>query len=245
MADETREFVRNYEDCFVALPLKSGLIRPFLVAGLTDSGKIQGKITTKSFKESSVSHESAFVLENYTPITPSSGYFNLEIPDGPINTWTTAIHIGLGPDRQFKKALSASAPLAYSTVDMSPHFLTKLTKSCPDSAVQPTRFWNRALALHMAKTEGDRALRTFHEAFTAVDSGAAHSVAFARLFAMSLHASFSCPVVSFNSAIAGTVTKRRGNYVLWATPRIMHFKDFFLKRWGVSVLPLEAFDKEG
>lgn len=236
MADESKEFARNFERCFVSVKMQNGSTRAFYVRG-TDSYHggvtISGSIVTASYKETPAKRlwaETGFC----TPIIPAAGYFNVQVHEKDKEPWVTALRVGLTPERQFRKGLAGDDYIITHLLNHNPHFADRWTK-LEASARGDTIFVNKVLAHHLAQGLG-RELTSVREAAEMVESGKHQSVAFSRYFAVQLRASYASPTIIHNDRLVGVYSLGR----IYAEPSVLHLKDFFQKRWGIEMIDINA-----
>lgn len=237
MADEAKEFINNYSECLIGVKsLKTSAFRPFVPLGPSLEGGIKGVLVASDGREKSASFSWDYLRLNHKPLVPVMGYYNVEVP----GSRNTAVYCTVHPARQYRKALDCASSMrggASSVTGISTssklHLkaITALNELAPNSIIASN---NKLLAMSLCK-HPVRVWPSFREALRDVDSGDAHAVAISRFLALSLHATIALPVVHFKGSLAGVVR----NMTIFGDSRLVPLTDFFYKRWGIDVIPLE------
>jgi hypothetical protein len=240
VADEKREFARNYESCYIGLPLKSGAYRAFLVRGINGDGTLAGTAVSRNYKETTVRHPWDFVEKHMVQIVPSQGYFNVEMADAK-QPWTTALYVRVEPSRQYRKGLPADSRVVWGDLGGSPYFSGRWNKLA-EEAECPGVMEPRVLAAHLAQSKG-RNLVGIRQAIGMVESGEHHSVAFSKFFCVALRPQIRVPCLIYNQELVGVFCPDNPETV-WALDKVQHLADFFNKRWGYSMKNLADYKRK-
>lgn len=225
MADEKREFVRNYELCYLTVTTpKTGVCRPFVPLNINSSGDISGVLLTKSLQEKVTSFSYDYLCEKASPLVPSAGYYNVEIE----GVRPMAMYVDLLPARQYRKALDSQGGVRVDVVPNASPTLIKELDDLPKGNILYLK--SKLLAFSLAKNPG-RNFLSFRDAVRRVESGEYHSAAVSRFVAVALFSNFRCPIILFKNNIAGVVD---GNTVA-GNEQLLPLKDFFEKRWNISL----------
>ena len=233
MANEIVEFGRNYENCFFRYKLKSsGLPRAFLMCHY-DMGYYCGVSMTSQLSEKSCKFAAEEFLKTNDPLVGSTGFINCTF-DRP-----TALLLQVNPDRQYRKALStegncSATVLRTGSLELDDFIHKKTWDSDGVRLATTEQFLLRAVAHQLAI--GGTSYRGFRSALDAIETGAAHSLAISRTFALSLDRNYANPVLWHKGTRQGVVI----NGDLYVTGEVMPFADFFMKRFDVKMKPLES-----
>lgn len=233
MANERREFSRNYENCFVSMPLTTGGRRAYIVKGEDGIECIQGATVSLTYRESLKSHSFNDFLTSWRPIVPVSGYFNVT-PDS-ADGWITALFVKLRPERQYRKGFPSDNQIVEQTISSSP-FFSEAWRALSAASNGDSIFVNKVLATHLAQG-GGRNLVTLRQAAELVESGKHHSVAFSKFFCLALRNGIKYPVVLYGQQLAGVYK----DSTVWGLDPLLPLKDFFWKKWGVAVYSITEY----
>lgn len=239
MADEVREFHRNYERCYFVLApgVKGKTAAPWMCYGL-DSGKnFLGFQVDTAFKETTLtlSANTCMNKELAKPIVPSAGYYN--VPKvGELRG--QAIYMSLSPERQYRKALCDDHSSSLTAI---PTGSVPTDKAYIEKCVPFRHSHFNVFRLAATFADDSETVRSFPTIRTAVervsDNREWESVAFSKYFAVSLCRGYKFPVLWHKQGKAGFFV----NGQLFVTDGIFHLKDFFIKRWNVDIRPLKEF----
>lgn len=226
MADETREFVRNFELCFLTVKTqKYGNRRPFVPQAASGPKTIQGYLVTKGLKETMTDYPLEYLQEEAEPIVPSIGYYNVSLTE---HLRPTAFYVDLAPTRQYRKALDCSGQVSVNIVGNGSVLATSSLAALPASRIMSVK--SKLLAYSLSVSPG-RNFVPFREAVARVESGEAHSLAVSRFLAVALFPHYSIPLILFKNNVAGLVD---GNIVA-GNDQLLPLKDFFEKKWNITL----------
>lgn len=237
MANEQAEFARNYECCFFRVPLKiSKQYRAFMLTHMErdNTGTLMyfGKTITRSLQEKSASFPVEEFLKCPEPIIGTAGFVNCML-----GTRYSSLYLELSPDRQYRKALcyEGHANSVWMLSTASPEVAAWLNSKrydpkTGDHVATSETVLMRAVA-HQLAFDGGPVYRGFRAAVEAINDGSAHSLAISRQFAVSLHRDYKHPLLWHKKSREGFII----NGVVYGTKKLLPFKDFFSKRFGVEV----------
>ena len=231
MANEMAEFASNFELCFFRALLKvKKSPRAFLVHTVDlPNKKVVGEINTMKMSANSFSYDYEEFLKEAEPIVPHAGYLNTVVNERP-----TALYLTVQPDRQYRKALHYEEGIVMPVPNSSPNLHADTTTHGKGKYDLYLRHYAHQLAMDPLPR-----YTPFRWAVDQVDSGAAHSVAISRFFAVSLANGFKFPIVWHKQQNHGVVI----NGAIYGTDGLLPFKDFFMKKWNVHVLPINEAAK--
>lgn len=245
MANEQAEFARNYEACFFRVPLTSGKQhRAFMLSHIDrddiGANRYYGRLITRSLQEKACSYPVNEFFNKNEPIIGTSGFVNC-----PLGSRHSAVYLELHPDRQYRKALCADggSSVAYylrtGSVELDKWLYSKCIDTNTGERILTTETLLMRAVAHQLALDGSPAFLSFRAALDKVEEGTAHSVAISKHFALSLHSQYKVPVVWHKKMREGFVVNRQ----VYCSPRILPFRDFFVKRFGIDLLPLSKAPK--
>lgn len=235
MADELREYVRNYEQCFVAIETpKTGAKRAFVPIGVGDEkGTVSGLLITKNLSEKRINFSLEYLHKQAKPIIPSMGYYNVSAE----NMRHTCAYVDLPPARQYRKALDGSGTSTVTLVrNGSPMAEKEWAANFSHSSSMGLSDVSKLLANSLAKNPA-RDFPSFREALYRVESGEAHAVAISRFICLTLYANCRLPVILYKNTMAGLIDGNR----VGVGELLYPLRDFFYKRWNINLLTYAEF----
>ena len=231
MANELLEFARNYEYCFFKHKLKvSGRPRAFLLCSLRrEDFLFAGKIISEKLLERTETIPALKFMETAQPIVVGRGYVNVEALQRP-----TAIFLNVGHDRQYKKSLCLQG---HERADSVPNGSDSLYNELQQmaGAGNEHEIQLKAVAHQLAVDDLPKFPSSFRASVELVESGKAHSIAISKFFAISLFRRLATPVIWHCNKREGVIIKG----IVYATPRLMPYEDFFSKKWNCTMKPIE------
>lgn len=228
MADEVREFVRNYEQCYISVKtVKTGVKRPFVPMQVGPDGGVKGYLVSRNLTEKIAEFPLAYLQENSVPIVPSIGYYNVSIT----GMRDFCLYVDVSPARQYRKALDCAGGNRVEAVPNASPLFNEQLMAIPAGRQMTVR--SKLLAYCLA-ADPSRKFLSFRDATNKVASGEVHSAAVSRFVALALFPNYRVPIILFKNQISGFVD---GNIVA-GNENLMPLKDFFDKRWNITLRPL-------
>lgn len=234
MADEYKEYLRNYELCFIAITtLKTKARRAFVPCGGSGNRSVEGVLITKGLAERSTLLSYDYLLEHGTPIIPAMGYYNIDVP----GMRPTAVFVSVPPARQYRKALDGGSVASVHLVhNGSPLFAAEWNNNFVHKTSWSLSAASRLLAYQLA-LKSERTFGSYAEALRKVESGEVHAMAISKFFTITLFNNCRLPCLLYRNTLAGLI---KGN-VIGVNDTVYPLKDFFSKKWNVDLVTYKEF----
>lgn len=216
MVDETKEWVSNFKNSYVGVPLSTAkALRPVYIHDeqpLLKNSVVVGKIITNGLKTKDWSCSFKELMETYKWVPPAEVMINLD---------KTAAWLGFSVRRNTSKG--------WHTRHMGVRVLLGDTKAWRAVSTAP---WDNDLEIPYQVFSGDGfKYHTFSSALDALYKGDRVSCAIAPRFALGHKVGAKVPVVYFQDKIIGFVESN--NRVCFDTT-FMRYKELFKRKWQVE-----------